>query len=203
MTLVLGVDACPGGWVGVELHDGRFAAAHFDRELPQLVRSTPDAAAIAVDIPLGLADEDWRDADAAAKKFLGKRSSSVFMTPPKVALAQETHALGVARCRELTGKGFSIQAWGLKTKLLEANSLYESGDHPMWEVHPRYRSPPWGCRPVTVRRNRGGAYEHANVFSVRSASCCRITSAQPATCPATTSSTRRPQGGPQIGSQGA
>jgi predicted RNase H-like nuclease len=58
------------------------------------------------------------------------------MTPPKVALARETHAMGVARCRELTGKGFSIQAWGLKTKLLEANSLYESGDHPMWEVHP-------------------------------------------------------------------
>jgi predicted RNase H-like nuclease len=136
MTLVLGVDACPGGWVGVELHDGRFAAAHFDRELGKLVSSTPDAAAIAVDIPLGLADEDWRDADAAAKKFLGKRSSSVFMTPPKVALAEKTHALGVARCRELTGKGFSIQAWGLKTKLLEANSLYESGDHPIWEVHP-------------------------------------------------------------------
>jgi predicted RNase H-like nuclease len=134
MTLGVGVDAC--GRAGVELHDGRFAAAHFDRELPQLVRSTPDAAAIAVDIPLGLADEDWRDADAAAKKFLGKRSSSVFMTPPKLALAEKTHALGVARCRELTGKGFSIQAWGLKAKLLEANSLYESGDHPISEVHP-------------------------------------------------------------------
>ena len=88
MTLVLGVDACPGGWVGVELHDGRFAAAHFDRELRGLVKSTPDAAAIAVDIPLGLADEDWRDADAAAKKFLGKRSSSVFMTPPNLELAE-------------------------------------------------------------------------------------------------------------------
>ena len=39
-------------------------------------------------------------------------------------------------CRELTGQGFSVQAWGLRAKLLEANRYREAGEHPMYEVHP-------------------------------------------------------------------
>lgn len=136
MIVVLGVDACPRGWVGVELHDGRFAAAHDGAALDDVIPRVPAAAIIAVDIPLGLVESDWRIADAAAKTYLGRRSSSVFMTPPRAALAEDTHALATARCRELTGNGFSIQAWGLKTKLLKANSLYESGRYPLREVHP-------------------------------------------------------------------
>ena len=136
MTVVLGVDACPGGWVGVELHDGRFAAAHVGPALDDVVGRVPGAGIVAVDIPLGLVESGWRVADAAAKTYLGRRSSSVFMTPPRAALEETTHALATARCRDLTGSGFSIQAWGLKPKLLEANSLYESGGYPLREVHP-------------------------------------------------------------------
>jgi predicted RNase H-like nuclease len=136
MTVVLGVDACPGGWVGVELDAGAFAAAHWGSTLEDVVRRVPAAAIIAVDIPLGLVDAGWREADRAAKAYLGRRSSSVYMTPPRAALAEDTHALATARCRGLTGNGFSVQAWGLKAKLLEANSLYESGRYPLREVHP-------------------------------------------------------------------
>ena len=133
---VLGVDACPAGWVGVELHDGRFAAAHVGPGLDAVARRVPDAAAIAVDIPLGLVTDGWREADKAAKRYLGARRSSVFMTPPRVALLQHSHAEASARCRELTGNGFSIQAWGLKAKLLQADALYFQGHYPLWEVHP-------------------------------------------------------------------
>ena len=66
MTTVLGVDACPGGWVGVKLRDGDFAAACRD-VLLDVVRQVSDADAVAVDIPLGLVDRGWRDADTAAK----------------------------------------------------------------------------------------------------------------------------------------
>jgi predicted RNase H-like nuclease len=137
MISVLGVDACVRGWVGVELHDGRFAAAHVGRALVDVICAAPDAAAIvAVDIPLGLVESGWRKADSAAKTVLGARSSTLFMMPPRAALAADTHAGATARCRELTGNGFSIQAWGLKAKLLEANSLYDSGRYPLREVHP-------------------------------------------------------------------
>jgi predicted RNase H-like nuclease len=136
MTVVLGVDACRGGWVGVELHAGTFAAAHWGSTLEDVVQGVPAAAIIAVDIPLGLVEAGWRKADSAAKAYLGARSPSVFMTPPRAALAEDTHSLAAARCRDLTGNGVSIQAWGLKAKLLEANSLYDSGRYPLREVHP-------------------------------------------------------------------
>jgi predicted RNase H-like nuclease len=136
MTVVLGVDACRGGWVGVELQTGAFAAAHWGSTLEDVVDRAPAAAVIAVDIPLGLVEAGWREADGAAKAYLGPRSASVFMTPPRAALAEDTHALATARCRQLTGNGLSIQAWGLKAKLLEANSLYDSGRYPLREVHP-------------------------------------------------------------------
>jgi predicted RNase H-like nuclease len=56
MTSVLGVDACPGGWVGVELRDGRFASAHVGTRLNELIGKVPDAVIIGVDMPLGLLD---------------------------------------------------------------------------------------------------------------------------------------------------
>jgi hypothetical protein len=56
MTTVLGVDACPGGRVGVELRDGRFASAHVGTRLNELIGKVPDAVIIGVDMPLGLLD---------------------------------------------------------------------------------------------------------------------------------------------------
>ena len=147
MTTVLGVDACPSGWVGVKLRDGHFAAACRAPSLLDVVRLVSDADAVAVDIPLGLVDRGWRDADTAAKRFLRARSSSVFMTPPRAALALDTHALASAHCREVNGGGFSIQAWGLKNKLLEANTLYERGAYPLREVHPEVSFTAMGLLP--------------------------------------------------------
>ena len=147
MSDVLGVDAWSGGWVGVELRAGRFAAAYRGSTFDDVTRQVPDATVIAVDIPLGLVDDDWRAADTAAKQFLGRRSSSVFMTPPRAALALDTHALASARCRDITGSGFSIQAWGLKTKLVEANSQFDAGRLPLWEVHPEVSFTAMGLLP--------------------------------------------------------
>src|SRR5262249_9343952 len=39
-------------------------------------------------------------------------------------------------CRELTGQGLSIQAWGLRAKLLEAGRYRDTGRHRLCEVHP-------------------------------------------------------------------
>jgi predicted RNase H-like nuclease len=147
MTRVLGVDACPGGWVGVELREGAFAAAHVNARLDQLVRGLPEAAVIAVDMPLGLVDSGWREADRAVHDRLGRRSSSLFVMPPRPVFEQPDHASGSALCKAMTGQGISIQAWGLKAKLFEANSLFEMGAHPLWEVHPELSFMELGLRP--------------------------------------------------------
>lgn len=147
MIVVLGVDGWSKGWVGVELRDGRFAAAHVASRLEEFIKEVPAATAIGVDMPLGLVNSGERDADRAVKSKLGRRSSSLFVMPPRPVFSQLDHAAGSALCKAMTGKGISIQAWGLKTKLLEANALHESGGLPLWEVHPELSFMELGLRP--------------------------------------------------------
>ena len=56
--------------------------------------------------------------------------------PPRAVWAQASYQAANRRCRELTGQGLSIQAWGLRAKLLEAGRYREACGHPLYEVHP-------------------------------------------------------------------
>ena len=93
-------------------------------------------AVVGIDMPLGLLESGWREADRAARQRLGPRRSSVFAIPPRPVWAQSSYPAASQRCRELTGQGFSIQAWGLRAKLLEANACRDRCGVPMYEVHP-------------------------------------------------------------------
>jgi predicted RNase H-like nuclease len=148
MTRVLGVDGCKRGWVGVELHDGRFAAAHVDATLAGLLAAAPDADAVGVDMPLGLMATEERSSDRAAQRLLARRSASIFVMPPRPVFDAPDHATGTALAVALTGKGISIQAWGLKAKLLEAEALYSSSSLPLFEVHPELSFRQLGLLPT-------------------------------------------------------
>ena len=91
---------------------------------------------VGIDMPLGLLESGWREADRAARALLGPRRSSVFAIPPRAVWAQASYQAANRRCRELTGQGLSIQAWGLRAKLLEAGRYREACGHPLYEVHP-------------------------------------------------------------------
>ena len=152
---VTGVDACRRGWVAVSLDApgpaadrpdaARSGAARSGRVRVDAVRVHVSLAGVleagggdvvGIDMPLGLLESGWREADRVARGLLGPRRSSVFAIPPRAVWAQESYQAANQRCRELTGQGFSIQAWGLRAKLLEAD-LYRGGcGHPLYEVHP-------------------------------------------------------------------
>lgn len=140
MVMVLGVDACPDGWLAVELRDGRFAQARAVTTLRSLLPSAvaDGVAVVAVDMPLGLLDTGWRRADTEAAALLGPRKgSSVFRVPPRAVWQEETYDDARRRCRELTGAGLSRQSWGLGSKLREANAcLAEPWGDRLFEVHP-------------------------------------------------------------------
>jgi predicted RNase H-like nuclease len=133
---VLGVDGWKKGWVGVELDDGRFAKAHVAPTLHALIAKVPGVAAVAVDMPLGLLEKGLRQADIESRLLLGPRRSSVFPTPPRAVFAAEMYRAAADLCVELTGKGLSQQSWALRTRLLEANHLYDEGILLLREVHP-------------------------------------------------------------------
>jgi predicted RNase H-like nuclease len=156
---VTGVDACRRGWVAVTLEgagwpadqsDGTERAGH-DAPPPGPAPIRVDAvrvhatlaglldgaeAVVGIDMPLGLLESGWREADRAARGLLGPRRSSVFAIPPRAVWAQADYQAASQLCRKLTGQGFSIQAWGLRAKLLEADWYRGSCRHPLYEVHP-------------------------------------------------------------------
>ena len=140
---VTGVDACRRGWVAVTLEASgwaqlpRLACVRMHESLASVLGPAPDPArVVGIDMPLGLLESGWRQADRTARGLLGPRRSTVFAIPPRAVWAQEGYPAANQRCRELTGQGFSVQAWGLRAKLLEANRYREACQHPMYEVHP-------------------------------------------------------------------
>lgn len=93
---VVDVDACKGGWVAAEWFDDGAFRTHYLPTIATVAYAAPDAEVVAIDIPIGLPESGWRAADEAARSALGARRSSVFMTPPRVALSAATYAEGSA-----------------------------------------------------------------------------------------------------------
>jgi predicted RNase H-like nuclease len=94
------------------------------------------AGIVGIDMPLGLLADGWRDADALARRALGRRGVTVFAIPPRPVWEQPTYAAANRACRELTGKGLSAQTWGLRGKLLEADAFRRTSPARLFEVHP-------------------------------------------------------------------
>lgn len=98
--------------------------------------ATDVAGTVGIDMPLGLLADGWRSVDLLARRALGRRGCCVFAIPPRPVWAEPAYADANRRCRELTGRGLSAQAWGLRAKLLEADGYRRTAPHPLHEVHP-------------------------------------------------------------------
>ena len=122
---------------------------------------TGPAAVTGIDMPLGLLEAGWRQADLAARGLLGPRRSSVFAIPPRAVWAQASYQAAGERCRALTGQGFSIQAWGLRAKLLEADRYRETCGHPLYEVHPELAFSAMAGAPLAHSKHTGPAVTSA------------------------------------------
>ena len=136
---VLGVDGCPGGWVGA-LVRGRSVQW---RVLPDAAAILDvDAAVIAIDIPIGLPEPglDYRrSADLEAREFLRPwaAGNAVFFTPVRQILEVDTYAEGNALSRQLTGKGLAKQTWNITGRISAVDSaLGDPPDARVIEVHP-------------------------------------------------------------------
>ena len=141
---VTGVDACRGGWVAVSLDapEGPEGPGPLRLETVRVhetlagVLDGHGSRVVGIDMPLGLLGSGWREADRTARGLLGPRRSSVFAIPPRAVWEQASYQAASQRCRELTGQGLSIQAWGLRARLLEADRFRGSCGFPLYEVHP-------------------------------------------------------------------
>ena len=143
---VTGIDGCAGGWVAVTLSGDWDWDGDADAGAPPAVSVTVartldglglgGAGVVGIDMPLGLLAAGWRTADLLARRALGRRGSCVFAIPPRPVWEQPAYANANHSCRELTGHGMSVQAWGLRGKLLEADAFRRAAAPPLYEVHP-------------------------------------------------------------------
>jgi predicted RNase H-like nuclease/catechol 2,3-dioxygenase-like lactoylglutathione lyase family enzyme len=131
----IGIDGCPGGWVAVS-HEGAFV----ERDLSALLNRLAPAV-VAIDMPIGLADEQQtRACDHAARQLLaGRRATSVFPTPVRAALLGRNHSEASAINAEYCGKRLSAQTYNLLPKIRELDDLLRRSAYwqaRLHETHP-------------------------------------------------------------------
>jgi predicted RNase H-like nuclease len=161
MRAVLGVDGCRAGWVGALLSaDGVVGlVAPTIAELHDRASRLDRPHVVAVDIPIGLPDEGPRRADVLARTELPRgRTSSVFPTPSRAAVAASSHPEANAANRRATGKGLSVQGFHLCAKIAEVDQWVRSGPGVgVLEVHPEVSFTALGADTVLAKRTAAGA----------------------------------------------
>jgi predicted RNase H-like nuclease len=103
------------------------------RSFAEILVAFPAASVVGVDIPIGLPTSGPRAADLAARKFVGARRSSVFLTYPRDVLGAPTYAEALVLARQLGWPGISKQSYGLRHRIFEVEAALEAR---VIEVHP-------------------------------------------------------------------
>lgn len=144
MTYVYGLDGCRGGWCAVRLDiDGQHITARDPQVLPFANVLGTDAAAIAIDIPIGLLDVPGaRGCDTEARQLLGRpRASSVFPAPSRKVLSLCSEPDNYRRACDvnegLTGRRLTKQTFNISPKIkLVDDEMTPALQDRVREVHP-------------------------------------------------------------------
>lgn len=141
--LVAGVDGCRAGWVCVLAEaDGGPPRAAFVLPAIAPLLARDDLAMIAIDMPIGIPDiatGGGRACDAALRRVLGARQSSVFAVPARAAIAEEDHARAsaVAFARSVPARKVSRQCFNLFPKIRELDAAMSPAlQNRVVECHP-------------------------------------------------------------------
>jgi predicted RNase H-like nuclease len=136
---LFGIDGCRGGWVvasaSSSLND---LTIEFVPNLHPILEGAGTDSVVAIDIPIGLPENEPRACDGAARQLLGwPRSSSVFSPPCRRAFAGKTFKEVLLLNRTATGVGISKQAFHIMPKIREVDALMTTKKQKyIREVHP-------------------------------------------------------------------
>jgi predicted RNase H-like nuclease len=159
---VVGVDGCRGGWVAMCWNvEQRVITPKIHKTLAGLIKHPADAAAIGIDMPIGLSDTGTRRCDVEARRLLGPgRASSVFPPPIRDILHVATHKEANTLARAKIGKGIPIMAFCIFPKIAEANATVtpEMQDR-VFEVHPEVSFWALGNGPMRHPKRRQAGYD--------------------------------------------
>jgi predicted RNase H-like nuclease len=122
----IGIDGCRGGWFCVLLDAGGHWSCQVAPDARAVGALAAAAGSVLIDIPIGLPDAgpDGRLCDREARQLLGRgRAASVFSAPARPVLAAASYPQALELNRQATGRGLSVQAWGIVPKIREIDAL--------------------------------------------------------------------------------
>ena len=140
MTLVLGVDGCPGGWCCVPI---RIIGPDME-VLPSTVLGcfgevlALPAEIICVDIPIGLlCGGQRRKCDDQARSALGVKRPSVFDPPCRHGVSCYDYTSANTASAKCTSRGLSPMSFGITPKVREVDAvMYPHLQDRVKEIHP-------------------------------------------------------------------
>lgn len=151
MSVLAGIDGCPGGWLCVlwSLDVDRLEA-HLLSRIDEVVALDPRPDLVMIDIPIGLMRFGSRQCDLEARVLLGwPRSSSVFPAPIRPVLAATSYAEACSIGMKNERKKLSRQSWAILGKVHEVDTFLRSNPECQgWirEVHPEVSFWCWNSR---------------------------------------------------------
>jgi predicted RNase H-like nuclease len=134
----VGVDGCANGWVAVSLTDEQCEVSFF--QTIGLLWDTfgQETTLMLIDMPIGLptgGDQRERMCDVMAKRYLGKRGSSIFPAPCRELLQPIPYKDANDRTRKLIGKGLSKQTFNLLPKIHELDTFLQHNPSIWNKIH--------------------------------------------------------------------
>lgn len=141
MATYLGVDWAGNGWVAAVLDDHADPTVTFYPTILNLWVEHDDAAAILVDIPIGLRESGKRLADVRAQQLLGpERGRSVFLTPTREAVYAPDIETAKER-QQPADFGIQNQAWAIVPRIREVDTFLQKfagtvSEDQILEAHP-------------------------------------------------------------------
>ena len=151
-----GIDGCKRGWVVVHwMADSRSAPIlDFTEDLDSFLVGSQIGLAV-IDIPIGFSSgPQQRNVEAAMRKFLPGKTSSVFNTPCRQALYEKDYVTASAVNRDVVKVGLSKQTHAIFPKMREIDGLVRrAGQSRLREGHPEVSFAAMnGNRPVVSRK---------------------------------------------------
>lgn len=169
--IVAGVDGCPDGWIAAiaEVETGSLTFRVF-ATFCDVLQGLDDAAAIGIDIPIGLMCGGSRQADSLARKRLPGKASSVFSAPHPDIIHEGDYKTANVISNGLIGKGISLQCFHILRKIAEVNDLLTPElQERFFEVHPEVSFAELNGSPMLSKKGKSaGFHERSALLQARS-----------------------------------
>jgi predicted RNase H-like nuclease len=156
MPRIVGVDGCKAGWIASHGVDAASVTSEVFASIAALTEALPDAALVAIDMPIGLPETisgSGRVAEQAIRPHLGKRQSSLFAIPARAAIyavvpqpvrmaeLKSAHQTASEKSRSLSDppRGVSFQTFNIFPRIRELDQFlirHPSHRAAFREVHP-------------------------------------------------------------------